>query len=93
MNLPESILTKAPSAGFWKDQSDEADFGIRYEQLDYLLYEIERTGIGKSKSIDSKKPGKILERTHLTEDQYYSVIRRLKSAEHKQKLPKYPKIS
>ena len=93
MNLPESILTKAPSAGFWKDQSDEADFGIRYEQLDYLLYEIEKIGINESKSADTKKIGKILERMHLTENQYHSVIGRMKSAGHKQKLPKYPKIS
>ncbi|MDR0767591.1 MAG: NAD(+) synthase [Methanosarcinales archaeon] len=97
MNLPESVLIKAPSAGFWEGQSDEADFGLRYEQLDYLLYEIEKAGIEKSNSVDSKEMGKdmrkALNQIHLTDAQYYSILLRMKAAEHKRKLPKFPKIS
>ncbi|WNY28881.1 NH(3)-dependent NAD(+) synthetase [Methanimicrococcus stummii] len=98
LNLPESILSKAPSAGFWSGQSDEEDLGIRYEQLDYLLYELEKIGLNKvlkmnSGDEDFKIVKNVLENAKLTIDQYESVKSRVKSAEHKQKLPKYPKFS
>lgn len=38
LGVPESILTKAPSADLWEGQSDEAEFGFTYAQIDTLLY-------------------------------------------------------
>jgi NAD+ synthase len=38
LNAPASIITKAPSAGLYPGQTDEADMGISYRELDqYLL--------------------------------------------------------
>ncbi|MCL2409762.1 MAG: NAD(+) synthase [Oscillospiraceae bacterium] len=38
-NAPESILQKAPSAGLYDGQTDEADMGISYKSIDdFLLY-------------------------------------------------------
>jgi len=39
LNVPESILTKAPSAGLFEGQTDEGEMGISYKAIDeYLLY-------------------------------------------------------
>lgn len=38
LKVPHKILAKAPSAGLWPKQTDEAELGIRYEKLDKLLY-------------------------------------------------------
>ncbi len=37
VGVPESILNKAPSAGFWKEQKDESDLGFSYET--YEMYD------------------------------------------------------
>ena len=38
LGVPERIVAKPPSAGLWADQTDEAEMGLSYEELDaYLL--------------------------------------------------------
>jgi len=38
LGVPERIVAKPPSAGLWAGQTDEAEMGLSYEQLDaYLL--------------------------------------------------------
>jgi NAD+ synthase len=37
LGVPESILTKAPSADLWEGQTDEQEMGFSYEDLDRLL--------------------------------------------------------
>jgi NAD+ synthase len=37
LDVPESIVAKPPSAGLWSDQTDEADMGISYKELDTYL--------------------------------------------------------
>ena len=38
MGVPTSILTKAPSADLWPDQTDEDEGGFSYAELDQVLY-------------------------------------------------------
>ncbi|NTW82510.1 MAG: NAD+ synthase [Chlorobiaceae bacterium] len=38
LEIPFSIIEKAPSADLWQGQSDEADLGFSYEEVDLLLY-------------------------------------------------------
>lgn len=38
LGIPESIVRKAPSADLWEGQTDEADLGFQYAQVDHLLY-------------------------------------------------------
>lgn len=38
LGVPESILTKAPSADLWEGQSDEDEFGFTYAQIDKVLH-------------------------------------------------------
>jgi NAD+ synthase len=37
LGVPEPIIAKAPSAGLWEGQTDEAEIGLSYEQLDATL--------------------------------------------------------
>jgi NAD+ synthase len=38
LGLPESILSKAPSADLWEGQTDEGELGFTYAEVDQLLY-------------------------------------------------------
>ena len=37
LGIPERVISKAPSAGLWEGQTDEAEIGVSYEQLDQAL--------------------------------------------------------
>ena len=37
LGIPEEIIDKAPSAGLWVGQTDEAELGLSYEELDRYL--------------------------------------------------------
>ena len=37
LNLPKRIINKPPSAGLWLGQTDEAELGITYEQIDNII--------------------------------------------------------
>lgn len=39
LNIPKEIITKAPSAGLWEDQTDEEEMGFGYDILDTYLDE------------------------------------------------------
>jgi NAD+ synthase len=43
LGVPESILTKAPSADLWAGQTDEQEMGFTYEELDRFLITGETT--------------------------------------------------
>ena len=37
LSVPEPVINKAPSAGLWEGQTDEAEIGVTYDDLDRLL--------------------------------------------------------
>lgn len=37
LKLPESVLTRAPSAGLWEGQTDEGEMGVPYDYIDNQL--------------------------------------------------------
>jgi NAD+ synthase len=37
-DLPEQVISKAPSADLWEGQSDEEELGFAYDRVDALLY-------------------------------------------------------
>lgn len=39
LKVPEDILVKAPTAGLWADQTDEAELGFTYLAADPILYQ------------------------------------------------------
>lgn len=40
LGIPERIINKPPTAGLWPGQTDEAEMGIAYNQLDDILYRL-----------------------------------------------------
>jgi NAD+ synthase len=37
LRVPEPVINKAPSAGLWEGQTDEAEIGVSYDELDRTL--------------------------------------------------------
>jgi len=40
MGIPQTIITKPPSADLWPGQTDEDDLGFTYDDADNLLYQL-----------------------------------------------------
>ncbi len=38
--LPETFLTKSPSAELWAGQTDEDEIGVKYDQIDKILFKL-----------------------------------------------------
>ena len=49
LGVPERVVTKPPSAGLWADQTDEAEMGLTYEELDAYLLTSEASPAVKAK--------------------------------------------
>lgn len=45
LGVPDSIITKAPSADLWVGQTDEGEIGVTYEQIDVVLRKIVDEGV------------------------------------------------
>lgn len=41
IGIPQDIIDKPPSAGFWEGQTDESEMGISYDYLDAILYDMD----------------------------------------------------
>jgi NAD+ synthase len=42
LGVPEPIIERTPGAGLWEGQTDEAEIGLSYEELDAILVAIEQ---------------------------------------------------
>lgn len=61
LGIPEKIINQQPSAGLWKGQTDEGQFGFTYEEADQVLFlhlekklsidEIEKQGFTNAQKI------------------------------------------
>ena len=38
LNIPQNLIDQVPTAGLWKDQTDEGEFGFSYKEADQVLY-------------------------------------------------------
>ena len=73
IGVPEDIITKPPSAGLWEGQTDEKEMGIRYEDLDAILYAMEQ----------DKTDSQIAADTGLPKEQVSDIRRQVELMEHK----------
>lgn len=82
LGLPKPIISKVPTAGLWKGQTDEGELGLRYRDLDRILFCLER----KMKIDDIAKTLKVKR----------SVVERIKNmrarTQHKRATALIPKI-
>lgn len=82
IGVPGEILSKAPSAGLWKDQTDEGEMGITYDLLDKILYGLEM----------GLRPEEIAKKATCDLSQVSMVSEKMRQTVHKRRLPQIPKI-
>lgn len=71
LQIPEKIIIRPPSAGLWKGQTDEGEIGMTYDLLDDILYRLDHR----------------LDLNDLNVEDVEEVLKMMKSAEHKNKMP------
>jgi NAD+ synthase len=54
LEIPDSIIRKAPSAGLWAGQSDEAEIGLSYSEIDGALRSLEKNGWKSSNGVEDR---------------------------------------
>jgi NAD+ synthase len=77
LGVPDSLISKKPSAGLWAGQTDEADLGISYVKVDKVLRMLEQ----------NEDPETIMSSLCISTEQMNSVIKRIERNEHKRKAP------
>ncbi len=77
LGLPQCVIDKAPTADLWEGQTDEAELGITYPELDEILYLLTEENINIHASENLPYPKTMFEH----------VIKLMKSSEYKRKLP------
>jgi NAD+ synthase len=82
LGVPEPIITKKPSAGLWKGQTDEAELGITYIKVDNVLRMLEQNEV----------PDTIMSTLGVSKEQLDSVVKRIERNEHKRRAPPSPII-
>lgn len=83
LGVPEKILKKTPSAGFWTGQTDEGDLGLTYDEADKILFKL----------VDQMIPKKEVISSGFQKESVEKIIRLIKKSEFKRKMPPIPKIS
>ncbi len=81
LEVPDRIITKSPTAGLWKGQTDENDLGISYKDLDRILFEFEHWNT----STDIAKLG-------FPESEVKRIAQIIQQNEHKRQTPLLMKI-
>jgi len=80
IGVPQEIIDKPPSAGFWEGQTDESEMGISYGELDVILRDLEAGLDDITIAHDAK----------LTVDEVVRMRELVASMEHKRHLPLKP---
>ncbi|HEX5466193.1 MAG TPA: NAD+ synthase [Candidatus Limnocylindrales bacterium] len=83
VGVPERIIAKAPSADLWPGQTDEAEMGLDYAELDRLLYWL----------IDRRRRPEELAELGFAPELVSRVERMVAGAEFKRQMPPIAKIS
>jgi NAD+ synthase len=83
LGVPKAILKKKPTADLWAGQSDEAELGFTYAEVDELLYEL----------IDNRVSREQLIQRGFKEDFIHKVIAKIQSSQFKRRGPVICKVS
>ena len=82
MGVPDAILRKAPSADLWPGQTDEAEVGFSYAEVDRLLYWL----------VDRRRTPEELAEMGFEPATIERVIRMVAGAEFKRQMPPIAKV-
>ena len=64
LGIPQEIIDKAPSAGFFEGQTDEADIGLSYAELDSALWNLELNEFVPQNAVEEKVLALVLKSEH-----------------------------
>ena len=64
LDIPRSIIEKAPSAGFWEGQSDEDELGFSYQELDAALMSLEDHGFVPQNALEEQVLALVTKSSH-----------------------------
>jgi NAD+ synthase len=81
--VPSAILEKPPTADLWEGQSDEAELGLTYDELDRILVEV----------VDKRIPLDEMSERGFDPSQVERVMHMIRSTQFKRRSPIIPKIS
>jgi NAD+ synthase len=82
LDLPAPIRERAPSAGLWEGQTDEAELGLPYSEIDQILRGLE----------ELRTEEEIAEITGIDPDRVRSVADRVTKSRHKRRAPPVAKV-
>ncbi len=83
LEIPQNIIEKAPSPGFYPGHTDEKELGCDYDTIDLILYLWEKGYVDRE----------IAEKLEVPENTVNSITRRIKANEHKRRLPLILRLS
>lgn len=83
MDIPESIIKKAPSADLWEGQSDESELGFTYEEADGVMYLL----------IDKMYKPEVVSSLGYDEKLVNRIYGMIKKSQYKRRMPLIAKIS
>jgi NAD+ synthase len=83
MDIEQKIIAKPPTAGLWENQTDEAELGYTYEEIDKLLYYM----------VDKRYSRQQLLELKFQEAFINDIVNKIKLAEFKRQLPRIAKVS
>src|SRR5258706_15747901 len=78
LSVPKKIIDKTPTAGLWKSQTDEGEFGFSYKDADSILYHYFEEGLPEEGIVDLGIDRELVRK----------VLRRVKNNDFKHHLPK-----
>ncbi|HXQ94133.1 MAG TPA: NAD+ synthase [Thermoplasmata archaeon] len=82
LGLPEPVLARAPTAGLYEGQTDEADLGLPYEAIDQVLRGLE----------ELREPEEIAKLSGLSRTEVDGVVERVRVNRHKRRPAPIPKL-
>jgi NAD+ synthase len=83
VELPRVVIDKPPSADLWTGQSDEEELGLRYAEIDEVLYYWIDERRTRAELLALEIPAALIE----------EVMRRVRSSQYKRRLPVIAKLS
>lgn len=83
LEIPDRIVTKAPSADLWEGQTDEDDFGFQYAVVDTLLYHM----------VDERRSRAELRALGFDDAFVDDISQRIRRSQYKRRLPLIAKLS
>lgn len=83
LQIPDNIIQKPPSPGFYKGHTDEDELGMSYDNIDLILY-----GYNQGYTV-----AEISNETEIEESEVKRILKRVKANQHKRRIPLILRLS